>query len=246
MADKSCRCIVALSDIRSFGPLFKSMTACGIEALAVAHSAPEALAHIEALLPDGLIADLILPGSDGLSLAREVFSRPLNRYPGVILLDPARCTPEISEELASLGVRVLSKPVSDEALSMALASLQAENRCLSKAMTVKLTEMLDGLGIPNHPGRQYLIDAVALTWMDRTFLNNLKKRLYAAIALKHSTDADRVERALRHGIDVAWRTGDIAFQHRMFGDTIDAKRGKPTCGEMIARLADILRWEGSI
>jgi len=103
---------------------------------------------------------------------------------------------------------------------------------------------MDDLGIPDHPGRQFLSEAITLAWVDIGFLDSLKRQLYFTVARKHGTDAAKVERAMRYAIDTAWSTGEIDRQHRIFGDTIDARRGKPTCGEMIARLADILRWEG--
>ena len=72
----------------------------------------------------------------------------------------------------------------------------------------------------------------------------LRDALYVPVARETNLTPAQVERAMRHAIEVAWRTGEIEQQHRIFGDTIDARRGKPTCGEMIAQLADILRWEG--
>ena len=75
--------------------------------------------------------------------------------------------------------------------------------------------------------------------------NATSEAVYAARHAKEfGADARHVERAIRHVIDVAWRSGEMEAQYKIFGDTIDAKRGSPTCGEMIAQIADILRWEG--
>ena len=80
--------------------------------------------------------------------------------------------------------------------------------------------------------------------MDSRLLRALTTRLYPSIAIEFGVERRHVERAMRHTIDEAWRSGEMEAQYRLFGDTIDAKRGSPTCGEMIARIADILRWEG--
>ena len=72
----------------------------------------------------------------------------------------------------------------------------------------------------------------------------MKRRLYPAVAGHAGMTPAQAERAIRHVIDAAWRTGQIEQQNRIFGDTIDARRGKPTSGEMIAQLAEELRWEG--
>ena len=85
---------------------------------------------------------------------------------------------------------------------------------------------------------------MALVWADRRLLRALKAALYPRACLGTGLTPVQAERAIRHVIDVAWREGAIEQQHRIFGETIDARRGKPTCGEMIAQLAEELRWEG--
>ena len=107
-----------------------------------------------------------------------------------------------------------------------------------------LTDLLDRLGVPEHFGREALYRAAALCWRDRRRLANLRDRVYPDAGRPFGRTGAQVERAVRHVIDAAWRTGAMDEQQRIFGDTIDARRGRPTCGEMIAQLADILRWEG--
>ena len=209
-----------------------------------AASGPEAIALVQAHLPELGLADLVLPGIDGIQLACRILNLPLNNYPAMVIFDPAGCMPGGYEWLLKCGVMVLTHPLTESGLSAAMEALSPENRELPPVKQAFLKTLMDDLGIPEHPGRQYLHSAVSLAWMDSRCLNSLKKQLYAVVARMHSTDAARVERALRYVIDTAWRTGAIAHQHRIFGYTIDARRGKPTCGEMIARLADILRWEG--
>ena len=118
------------------------------------------------------------------------------------------------------------------------------SHALPKPRAIRLDQLLDALGIPAHPGREMLKCAAALAWRDSTRLSNLRDRIYPDAARPLGRTGAQAERAIRHVIEAAWRTGEIERQNRIFGNTIDARRGRPTCGEMIAQLADILRWEG--
>ena len=117
--------------------------------------------------------------------------------------------------------------------------------CISSAerFAMGAVGLMDALGVPRHPGRECLALAVTLAWHDAGRLASLKDGIYPDVALQTGLSPAQVERALRHAINTAWRNGAIEHQHRIFGDTIDARRGKPTCGEMIAQLAEELRWE---
>ena len=236
--------VIASAGMSSVMPILKSLDNTGIMPCAFAVSGRDAIEQIHVHRPDFLIADLILPGMDGIHLAQHVMNLPLDRHPGIILLDPAGYTPSAPEWLWKCGVTVVPKSQASEKLTGILPMLSPEKRFLPPRHSKRLKTLMDELGLPEHPGREYLSEAAALVWMDSRYLGNLKKQLYQTVASKHSTDAARVERAMRYAIDKAWRTGEITRQHSIFGDTIDARRGKPTCGEMIARLADILRWEG--
>ena len=94
------------------------------------------------------------------------------------------------------------------------------------------------------PGRDMLARATALCWRDRRRLRCLKRDVYPESGRPFGRTGAQAERAMRHVIQAAWRTGDMAEQQRLFGDTIDERRGHPTSSEMIAQLSDILRWEG--
>ena len=100
------------------------------------------------------------------------------------------------------------------------------------------------MGIPQHCGREYLIRAIEIVWLDERLLKALSKRVYPAVAEQFGVEVRHVSRAMRHVIDAAWRSGEMEAQYKIFGDTIDARRGCPTLSEMIAQIADILRWEG--
>lgn len=196
-----------------------------------------AVAQIRQRRTDWLVADAVLPVLDGASLAVEVASLPLSVYPGVLLLTvPGMCP--------KTGAAVLKKPVTRERLAEALEALRPERRAVPGKKRERARQALDSIGIPDHCGRDYLLRAIEIAWLDERLLKALTTRLYPSVAEEFGADARHVERAIRHVIDVAWRSGEMEAQYKIFGDTIDAKRGSPTCGEMIAQIADILRWEG--
>jgi len=143
-------------------------------------------------------------------------------------------------------VAVIDAPPDADGLGRALSRLAPGPGSLPPGQAARLKALLDGLGVPNHPGRACLARAVALVWRDCRRLQSLRRGLYPEVARGLPLSPAQVERAIRHVIDVAWRTGEIERQHRIFGDTIDARRGKPTCGEMIAQLAEELRWEARL
>lgn len=196
-----------------------------------------AIRQAQAKLTDVIIADAVLPVLDGNALARRIYEVPLNVYPAVVLLaakgmclKTAECT--------------LEKPVNVDELMKAVDSLRAERRTIPDEKFVRAQQLMDLIGIPQHCGREYLLRAVEIVWLDARLVKSLSKRVYPAVAEKFGADEKHVGRAMRHVIDAAWRGGEMEAQYEIFGDTIDARRGNPTLSEMIARIADILRWEG--
>ena len=107
---------------------------------------------------------------------------------------------------------------------------------------VTVTEILHQIGVPAHiKGYQFLRDAILLTAADPDYINAVTKRLYPQIAKQNGTTASRVERAIRHAIEVAWDRGDVEVLNSYFGYTIHNLRGKPTNSEFIAMIADKMR-----
>ena len=185
----------------------------------------------------------LLPGGDAVSVARSIAGSALNLYPHMLFVPVAGMHVPGAEALEDLGAAVLTKPLSAEVIANAVEGLDSLAHRLSPERAAKLIDLMDRLGVPEHPGRAMLHNAAALCWRDRGRLQNLRDRVYPDAARPLQRTGAQAERAIRHVIDAAWRAGDIDEQHRIFGDTIDARRGKPTCGEMIAQLAEELRWE---
>lgn len=109
----------------------------------------------------------------------------------------------------------------------------------------RITSILQEIGIPAHiKGYKYLRTAIEMAVKDQTLIDAVTKVLYPDVAKEHSTTASRVERAIRHGIEVAWDRGDLDTLQKYFGYTVSNAKGKPTNSEFIAMIADKLRLEG--
>lgn len=114
-----------------------------------------------------------------------------------------------------------------------------ENKLFIDRLEVKITDILHEIGVPAHIlGYAYLRKAILMTVLDMNIINSVTKILYPDIAKYYQTTASRVERAIRHAIEVAWNRGDIKTQHKYFGYTVSSITGKPTNSEFIAMIAD--------
>ncbi len=210
----------------------------------IAASAGAALALLRDRQPDLMLLDAVLPGMDGVALARRIRGMALNVQPAILLLRPRGLRLPGEDGLIDFGATALATPAGAGELAQALEAARALPIPLPPDKAARLEALMDALGIPDHPGRACLRRAVALAWADRRLVGALRRRLYPAAAQEAGLRPEQCERAIRHVIDRAFRTGEIEQQHKIFGDTIDARRGKPTSGEMIAQLAEELRWEG--
>lgn len=238
------RAVLACPDPKCAKALRAALTEAGYPDIAEAADAASALVAVSGHRPSAVLAYAALPGGDGMALARRITALPLARYPDVALVRPAGLKLPGEASPGDYGAMVLDLPVTASDLAAALHALQCGFRPLPPGKAAILADLLDRLGVPGHPGRDMLARAVALAWRDRDRLQNLKDFIYPDAAQPFGRTGAQAERAMRHVIEAAWRTGEIEEQHRILGDTIDARRGRPTCREMIAHLADILRREG--
>lgn len=189
---------------------------------------------------DLVVAEAVLPSLDGFGLAEALRGLNAVTRPGAVVIAPRGA---LRRRLLP-GCELLAEPVDADALRAAAERARLENRHMSDEFSRRAAELLDALGVPDHAGRKYLADAVFLCSEDRRVAGSLTKRLYPAVAARHGVSPRAVESAMRRAIETAWNRGSIEAQYRIFRDTIDAARGKPTCGGMIAQLSEILRMEG--
>lgn len=197
--------------------------------------------------PDLVVMDLVLPGLDGMGVLRHMAELPAEARPRVIVLS-AFARPEVIQEASGLGVfYFMPKPCTEESLleRMRRACGQAELPALDEpALEDMITDIIHEIGVPAHiKGYQYLRDAIIMSVGDMDMLNSITKILYPTIAKKHQTTPSRVERAIRHAIEVAWSRGKMDTIEELFGYTVSGGKGKPTNSEFIALIADKIRLE---
>ncbi len=195
---------------------------------------------------DLIIMDLIIPKMDGLSVLEELKKRNIHKksiiITGINSLD-------IIKKCTEVGVSYyMLKPFRFEALenhiTTTMSKTDGELIISDKNLKQAITTLLHSLGIPSHiKGYIYIRDGIDLMYNKPSMIGAITKELYPEIAEKYDTTTSRVERAIRHAIEVSWSRGDYDLMEEIFGHSVDYDRAKPTNSEFIATLADKLRLE---
>ncbi|MBP2631829.1 MAG: sporulation transcriptional activator Spo0A [Firmicutes bacterium] len=223
-----------------------------IEVAGVAYNGEEILEIIETEEPDVIILDIIMPHLDGIGVLEHINVSPLKR-PKIIMLT-AFGQESITQRVVELGADYyVLKPFNMEVLLSRIRQLAGtitEQRPLvaqaikAHPIDIEVTNIIREIGIPAHiKGYQYLRDAIIMIVNEVELLGAVTKVLYPLIAEKYSTTPSRVERAIRHAIEVAWGRGNMDMINKIFGYTIKLEKGKPTNSEFMAMIADKLRME---
>ena len=209
----------------------------------VARDGNEVLKKTEERDPDLLVMDAMLAGMDGLSVLRQLQKR--EDMPMTILTS-GFVSDRMLMEASELGAAYfLPKPFETENLldKMRGLFLQAPKESLPSLKTM-VTSVIHEIGVPAHiKGYQYLREAIMITVRDMDVINAVTKILYPEVAKRYATTPSRVERAIRHAIEVAWDRGDLETLQKYFGYTVSNAKGKPTNSEFIAMIADRLTLE---
>jgi two-component system response regulator (stage 0 sporulation protein A) len=209
-----------------------------------------------------LILDLIMPYMDGIGVLEKLDDLNLTPRPKVIILT-AFGQETITQKAVQLGADYyILKPFNLQVLGDRVKQMvrdvkpQTERRHnitvtlptpTPKNLEVEVTKIIHEIGVPAHvKGYQYLRDAIMLVVEEINYLGAVTKELYPTIAKKYDTTPSRVERAIRHAIELAWDRGDIDKINKFFGYTISGEKGKPTNSEFIAIIADRLRLENKV
>jgi len=205
-----------------------------------AATGPEALSLAERLTPDLIVMDLMLPELDGMSVIKRL---PRENRPKIIIVS-SLCTDKTVSEAMDEGVYYfLNKPCEKDALleRMRLAVAPAQTVDHSIELKNRVTAIIHEIGVPAHiKGYQYLREAIIITVENMDVINAVTKVLYPEVAQRFGTTPSRVERAIRHAIEVAWDRGDLETLQKFFGYTVSNTKGKPTNSEFIAMIADRL------
>lgn len=210
----------------------------------------EALSMAAEEKPDVLICDLVLSKLDGLEVLRRLPEASPDTKPIVV---SGFINDKIVSECAAAGVGYfMPKPCDVSTLLTRVRRLSTaaapnggrDNPALYRSepsLEALVTDIIHEIGVPAHiKGYQYLREAIILTINDMDIINAVTKVLYPTVAKKFNTTPSRVERAIRHAIEVAWDRGDIEVLQKFFGYTVSNIKGKPTNSEFIAMIADCL------
>jgi two-component system response regulator (stage 0 sporulation protein A) len=220
----------------------------GFQVLGTANDGEQAIRMVTERKPDVLVLDLMLAKKDGLAVLKAISS--MERRP-VTLATSRFVTDYVASAAAALGVRYLMmKPCDMTALVERLEEIRggesqrpsASQSTGSTSIETMVTNIIHEIGVPAHiKGYQYLREAIIIAVGDMDVINAITKVLYPQVAKTFQTTPSRVERAIRHAIEVAWDRGDLDTLQRFFGYTVSNTKGKPTNSEFIALIADKLQ-----
>lgn len=225
-----------------------------IEIASIAYDGNEAFDKIIESKPDIAIIDGILPHLDGLGVLEKLGKESPDYFPICIVLS-TMTQENITQRAMELGAKYyMAKPFSLDTLLTRIRQLNEEaglkmqpvkSQKLGEVnLETKVTKILHEIGVPAHiRGYHYMREAIMMAVDDIDVLNYITKELYPSIAKKCNTTPSRVERAIRHAIEVAWSRGKVDAINNLFGYTINNNKGKPTNSEFIALIADNLRIE---
>ena len=234
----------------------------GIKVVGKAKNGEEAYDVIRKNNPDVVILDLIMPKMDGLSLMDKIHNDGTLIKSPFFIITSAISNESVIQDAFGFGAGYyMLKPFEIDMIVDRVKSAKSYNRripenkkfvdanedkrqFMERNIESDVTAIIHDVGVPAHiKGYQYLREAIIMSVNDTEMLNSITKILYPTIAKKYQTTSSRVERAIRHAIEVAWNRGRMDTIDELFGYTINAEKGKPTNSEFIALIADKIRLE---
>lgn len=259
--------VVIADDNREFSKIVAQFISVQdeFEVVGIAKDGIETLDIIHKEKPDILVLDIIMPYLDGLGVLEKLNQEDNSFFPKVVVLS-AVGQDSITQRAIELGASYyIVKPFDFNIFIDRLKQINGMDISLSnntkekplmvkendygyreKDLETKITKTIQEIGIPAHiKGYSYIREAITMVIDDMDYLGAVTKELYPAVASKFNTTPSRVERAIRHAIEVAWNRGKVETLDKIFGYTVSNSKGKPTNSEFIALIADKLRLEDS-
>ena len=231
-----------------------------LEVIGKAGNGEEILQIIKEKEPDVVLLDIVMPKMDGLCVMGKVNrDNGIKKQPAFIMIS-AIGQESITEDAFEMGANYyIMKPFDSEVVISRIKRTKGrknsqkiteihnsfeKSEVKPRNLETDVTSVIHEIGVPAHiKGYQYLRDAIMMAVGDMEMLNSITKALYPSIAKKYQTTSSRVERAIRHAIEVAWGRGKMDTLESMFGYTVNTGKGKPTNSEFIALIADRIRLE---
>lgn len=201
---------------------------------------------------DVIVMDLIMPNKDGLSILQDL--KKLNKNKKIIVLTSYSKDYTI-KKVNEYGVSYyMLKPFDFRDLENRIIDIVENKEFASESISdndrkikLSITKILHSLGVPSHiRGYQYIRDGIQMMYKEPSLLGGITKEVYPEIAMKYDTTSSRVERAIRHAIEISWNRGDYDLMEEIFGHSVDYDRAKPTNSEFIATVADKLRVDSKL
>lgn len=220
-----------------------------IEIFDSANDGAEGIKKIEEL--DGqydiVLLDLIMPKKDGVSVLEELKKKGIHKN---IIVETSYNSPEVIRNVSEYGVNYyILKPFDLPDLERRILDVFkiAKSKGINLVhnnLEISITRMLHELGMPAHiKGYQYIRDGIMMIYNNPDIIGGITKELYPDVASKYNTTVSRVERAIRHAIEVSWNRGNWDLMEEIFGHSVDIDKAKPTNSEFIVTIADKLRLE---
>lgn len=204
----------------------------------------EALKLVTEKRPQLLLSDILLPSLDGFGLLDRMAE--LQNRPKTILISALYRDQIVAQAMAKDVAFFMPKPCETESLlermRQAVTAQESVEEDSLQSLEREVTSVIHEVGVPAHiKGYQYVREAILIAVQDMDVINAVTKVLYPEVARRYATTPSRVERAVRHAIEVAWDRGDLETLQRYFGYTVNSTKGKPTNSEFIAMIADRIR-----
>ena len=192
---------------------------------------------------DIILLDLIMPKKDGIYVLEEMKKRNIDKK---VIVQTSYNTQDVIEEVASYGVNYfILKPFELSDLHKRILNVFDQNKKVNISnnnLQIAITKVLHELGIPSHiKGYQYIREAVSIIYERPEIIGGITKELYPELAQKFDTTVSRVERAIRHAIEVSWNRGSWDLMEEIFGHSVDIDKAKPTNSEFMVTIADKLK-----
>ncbi len=247
--EKNVKILICTENAEERKKLTQSLASHGFSLTEECADGESALELVKKFGYDIVICDLWISRLDGIGLIRK--ARAHSKGTSFILMSPINKHTILMEATEAGADICLLKPFSEESLISHIESLikigkkekpEGAAEGARPDVEAQVTKIIHQIGVPAHiKGYQYLRCAILMTIEDNEIINSVTKVLYPTVAKKYRTTTSRVERAIRHAIEVAWDRGDVDTLNSYFGYTIQNSRGKPTNSEFIAMIADNLR-----
>ena len=244
--EKQIKIIICADDGEWSREHIDSAAARGAQIILTGKNGAVLLSKIREEKPDAVIMNIFMAGLDAVGVMHAVAAEGIRKP--VFLITASYSSPTLEKQVMEAGAAYYAiQPYSrteilDRIFDFTNAAKPAQNATISKNdLRIQVTEILHQIGVPAHiKGYHYLRDSILMAISEPEIINAVTKQLYPSVAKQYETTSSRVERAIRHAIEVAWDRGDVDVLNSYFGYTIHNTRGKPTNSEFIAMISDKL------